>query len=595
MVFGLFGKSDDLTGQQASDNLMVTSITKRPRAIVVIFGHMGANADQMSKYAQLYHDNKCSTICATAPILSLASNDTTMLGEVAITACRETARLIRMSDMSEMGFGRVPVVVHVLGNGGAMVLEELEQRINEIVPKSELKEMMRRTSTPSTPRRNMMKSSSTRSLMKPGSTRQLMKPPLVKSISAPAIKGSMRSILTATSLSDDEEDRDPAQSPVGLEEQSGGRNLNPDNIQELFETKLSVGIPCAVSPTRLKGLSAAPAGVVTTPKRQPSSQCGSPHQLMLSQIPGSPLPQCISPTASEGGSPRQLMVTQIPSSPLRQGINPMASANPLQRRLQRRRRRKLSSPNVKRIDMERSGLAFSAAPRYNSEDRAYHRDMELFASRLVLGSLVFDSAPYFPTIDNEMAAVDALLKGHNPAMKLLAQSAIVGSYGWHGLTRFNYLGGYLPTEENDNLVQGRAGQFLKNMKDIHLSRRHAYIFSQADKICERDQVKNFIKEHKKNGIETIEIELVASRHLQHRKRRCDKYSEFIERVLNSLEGRMTVAQESISEWFDSDDEDGTESGHEIVQQQKEKSNGEYSFVETGQDDKRGILQSLPPS
>jgi hypothetical protein len=302
------------------------------------------------------------------------------------------------------------------------------------------------------------------------------------------------------------------------------------------------------------------------------------------------MPQCVSTITNEqlleGGKSR--MTTARNRLPQYIHAAAAAAANPLQRRLERRRRRKRSSPHVKRIDMERSGLVFaSASPRYNPEDRAYKMDMELFSLRLILGSVVFDSGPYYPSIEKETAAVEELLGpqhgSSNPATKFLALSAIVAAHGWHGLTHFNYLG-YIPTTDNDELAEiGRPAQFWKSMTNLHLSKRHAYIYSQADHICQRDAVRNLIKGHKLNGIKTIEIELIASRHLQHRKRRCDKYSEFVERVVNSLEGRRMDVHESVAEWFDSDDEDAVESGHEIVQrEERDATIDKYSsIVETG--------------
>lgn len=559
MVFGFFEKSDDLTRKQASDCLMVTSVTKRPRAIVVIFGHLGASVDQMSRYAQLYHDLKCSTICATAPILSLASNDTTTLGEVAITACRETARLIRMAEMSEMGFGMVPVVVHVLGNGGALVLEEMEHRILEVVSKAEVLEMMTTPTNSTHRRKSMMKSSSARALMvKSGSARCLVKNTLIKSTSDPCSRGksSTRSLLTATSLSDDEDD--PAQWPLRHTEDSLKLAFDPEKLESLLGTRPdtkpnAMDMDCVCSSHTFECSSHAPPVFHTPPQRQ----------------------------VSQGSQARQadtvpLHISVIPQFPL-------ASSNSLHRRLQRRRRRRLTSPNVRRIDMERSGLDFSTTPRYNTEDRAYHRDMKLFASRLARGSLVFDSGPYFPSIENELSALDLLLSGQNPATRFLAQSAIVGSYGWNGMTRWNFLSGLQEADKDADL--GRADLFWRSMKDMCLAKRHAYIFSQADTICHRDQVKSLIDHHTTKGIKTIEMELASSCHLQHRKRRCDKYSEFVEQVLNSLDGRMSIAQESMSEWFDSDEEDGTESGHEIFEQPKEKSLRTYSIVQTGCENK----------
>jgi hypothetical protein len=592
MVFGMFSRAsnaqtaanDNSCQVQASDNVSVTSITKRPRAIVVIFGHMGATAEQLASYAQLYHDYKCSTICATAPILSLASHDVTALGEVAITACRETARLIRTAEMSEMGFGRVPVVVHVLGNGGAQVLEEMEKRIQEVIPKAEMKKRIERTARPvcgtappynSSSRRGgmtSMKSSSSRSLMKASSTRSLMKPPLVKSTSAPpkTSKGSTRSVVTATSLSDEDEN-------LGIEIPCSTPPERSTIYSEKFKEKLDR--LRSKSPlmeikrgwqtySRPKGLTGAPA-------------CVSSQNLLI--------PQCVSAFTNTQLLERGTSTMTTSRNRLPEYIHATAAAayNPLRRRLERRRCRKQSSPHVKRIDMERSGLVFaSAAPRYNPEDRAYKMDMELFSSRLVLGSVVFDSGPYYPSVEKETAAVEELLGpqhgSSNPAIKFLALSAIVAAHGWRGLTHFNYLG-YLPTTDNDGLAEiGRPAQFWKNMTNLHLSKRHAYIYSQADQICQRDAVRNLIKGHKLNGIETIEIELVASRHLQHRKRRCDKYSEFVESVVNSLEGRSMDVQESVAEWFDSDEEDAIESDHEIVQrEERDATVDKYSIVETG--------------
>jgi Eukaryotic protein of unknown function (DUF829) len=543
MAFNTFAGNDFNGESQASDCLVVTSVAKRPRAIVVILGYIASSADELSKYAQLYQDYKCSTICASAPLMSIISNDTATIGEVAITVCREAARLIRMAEFSEMGFGRIPVLIHVLGNGGALVLEELEQRLHEVIPKKDIIEMIKVTESKAIPkgRAAMQKATSSRAIIERSrSDRNLMRPPLVKAVSAPILlKGSTQSLLTAT-LSDDDEDSD--MSPI-----TRLKVKKQDSVIRSDSVSIRKLDPCADTP------------IV-------ACLCSPNHSERFTSIDDSiPIP-CSNLQAS---SPRQLSEPSIKYGILSQ--YPSISKNSLHLRLQRRRRRKLISPCVRRIDIERSGLIFSAVPRYNPEDRAYNRDLELFASRLVLGSIVFDSGPYRSTLENELNALNSLMTSSIFPLKFMAQSALIGSQSWNGL---NFFPSFVVGQ---NLMLSRADQFWKNMEDIQLTRRHAFIFSMADKVCNYKDIHDLMDEHRKNGIQVFDIMLVASGHLQHRQRRFDKYSEFVERVLDSLDGRKTIAQESISEWFDSD-EDGTEAGHEIIQETPETLHS-YSIVE----------------
>jgi hypothetical protein len=237
---------------------------------------------------------------------------------------------------------------------------------------------------------------------------------------------------------------------------------------------------------------------------------------------------------------------------------PSVSTNSLHLRLQRRRRRKLISPCVRRIDIERSGLIFSDVPRYNQEDRAYNRDLELFSSRLVLGSIVFDSGPYRPSLENELNAINSVIADSKFPLKFMAQSALIGSQSWSGLSIY-------PSFIRQHTKLSRADHFWQNMKDIQLTRRHAFIYSMADKVCDFNDINDIMVEHRNNGIQIFDLLLLTSGHLEHRQRRFDKYSEFVERVLDSLDGRKTMTQESISEWFDSD-ENRTEAGHEITEE-----------------------------
>jgi hypothetical protein len=109
--------------RQADCDLAVTSITRRPRAIVVMVG------EDLDHYAELYHTLECSTI-AVETMTSAPEYEPT---DVAISVLRETARLIRMAQLSEMGMGNVPVMLHVIGNSAVTIIEEMERQVEVVL------------------------------------------------------------------------------------------------------------------------------------------------------------------------------------------------------------------------------------------------------------------------------------------------------------------------------------------------------------------------------------------------------------------------------------------------------------------------------
>lgn len=118
----------------ASAHVAVLSTARRPRAVVILFGWLGAKSTEMERYAKLYHERQCSTVMATAATMSILLKDDAVLGELAVTACREAARLVRQGDMTDIGVGNyIPVLVHAFSNGGAFLVEALERRINQVV------------------------------------------------------------------------------------------------------------------------------------------------------------------------------------------------------------------------------------------------------------------------------------------------------------------------------------------------------------------------------------------------------------------------------------------------------------------------------
>ena len=109
--------------RQVDCDLAVTSITRRPRAVVVVIG------EDLDHYTELYHTLECSTIAVETMTLAPWYEPT----DVAISILREVARLIRMAQLSEMGMGNVPVMIHVVGNSGSSIIEALEQQAKVVL------------------------------------------------------------------------------------------------------------------------------------------------------------------------------------------------------------------------------------------------------------------------------------------------------------------------------------------------------------------------------------------------------------------------------------------------------------------------------
>lgn len=397
---------------QASDSVSVTVITRRPRAIVVLLGWMGAEVGQLEEYVRMYHDLKCSTIVATAPVLSIAVQKTSTLEQVALTACREAARLVRMAEMSEMGCGTVPLLLHAFGNGGALVLEQMDRLIREWVSEQDLEDVRQQAQVSPCP----------------VPLRPSFKP-----------MGSMKSLPSLTSTaggSEEEYDMDtPSKDPI-----------------------------LWTPPSRVRSSSSFSFSSSSPPLRNLSfDQCRLQEQ------------------------------------------------NTFQRTHK--------SSKVRRHDVERSA-AFSPTashPKYNMEDRAYQRDFSLIASRLYLGTTIFDSAPSYPTLATDLSSVKKI---DNYLLRMVAWSAVVGAHGV----------GVLSDQEEytlsvgGELVKGRARQFWKNMEQLSLTKRHVYVHNSSDSTA---QLSDLMCAQRDKGILVKECRIQETDPLY-------EYLELLENVLDSI-------------------------------------------------------------
>ena len=462
-MIGIFARKDP----SASEYVSVTSIARRPVAIVVLLGWMGASEKELQEYGSLYHDLQCSTVCATAPTMSLAIHDTTTLGELAITAIRETCRLVRRGEWSEMACGHVPILLHVLSHGGALLLEEMERRIREVVASTAFDIMSDEYSTFSFGGRPMTTSTST-----------------VPLTSSETIATSGASIA----------------------------NENPHLVSKGKCSHLAlVGKPVIPSAARFtlstRSLTSSSVSSLEDPTDDDLIRPGRDPLLKLSLI-------------------------QQPGPILAQSQSP------------RRRRRKRRPPVVKRFDKERN-TTLKEEPAYNSDEHAYRRDMQLFASRLAVGAIVFDSAPFFPSLQQELLAAEICM-GSDVIMKIAVQSAITSQQSLHRMLQYSSIGNFTSTT-NEIIEASRQEQFWRNMQELSLTKRHGYVYGDSDKVCDPWTIKYLIFLQRGRGINVSECRVRDSKHLEHKRRRHDLYTEFLAEILDSVCHTM-IGQETDDEW-----------------------------------------------
>lgn len=115
-----------------------SSVARRPRAVAVVLGHLGATHAQLDALSDLYVRRGCWVVAARCPPVSFFMAQHGWLRPVAAQVVAETATLVRR-DAAEVKVlsttsttteadedaPALPVVVHLFSNGGAFLLEEL--------------------------------------------------------------------------------------------------------------------------------------------------------------------------------------------------------------------------------------------------------------------------------------------------------------------------------------------------------------------------------------------------------------------------------------------------------------------------------------
>jgi len=80
----------------------------------------------VEKYAQLYNERQCSTVCGTADTIHVMVRWKPALTRNVLEVMKHAVKIIRRAE-SENGSKKVPLIVHAFSNGGAFHLEMLER------------------------------------------------------------------------------------------------------------------------------------------------------------------------------------------------------------------------------------------------------------------------------------------------------------------------------------------------------------------------------------------------------------------------------------------------------------------------------------
>lgn len=105
------------------------------KAVVLIYGWVGAVPRHVKKYANLYTERGCAVVYDIAPVMAIMTRLPKPLDDVALRTIEKACVLIKSIEKERGDTGnqsKVPVIIHYFSNGGSFVAERLGLLIKSV-------------------------------------------------------------------------------------------------------------------------------------------------------------------------------------------------------------------------------------------------------------------------------------------------------------------------------------------------------------------------------------------------------------------------------------------------------------------------------
>lgn len=102
-----------------------------PRAVVIMYGWVGAADKHVKIYANLYSEQSCAVIYGTASYRAGLLKIKSSLSSVVLESTKLASNLIKESDGKGVESAKTPVVLHYFCNGGAFIAERFHLMVKE--------------------------------------------------------------------------------------------------------------------------------------------------------------------------------------------------------------------------------------------------------------------------------------------------------------------------------------------------------------------------------------------------------------------------------------------------------------------------------
>jgi len=112
-----------------NNNMIVHTPAEKPTAVVVLLGWYGSKLRHVQKYSKLYEDQGCTTITAHLDPTTIMLKRDRKIGKFVDVLVPQIANQLRPHE-------GIPLILHAFSNGGSVVIQSLEQRLESRTTKT---------------------------------------------------------------------------------------------------------------------------------------------------------------------------------------------------------------------------------------------------------------------------------------------------------------------------------------------------------------------------------------------------------------------------------------------------------------------------